>query len=61
MKKKLESIKMNLSLEKEFYDFLLDQAEADHLRTSTWVKQYLKKHLLKKNKTENMDETNERA
>ncbi len=41
---------MNLTLEKEFYDFLLEQAEQDYMRVATWTKQYLKKNLLPNNK-----------
>lgn len=61
LKKKLERIKMNLTLEKEFYDLLLEQAEADYMRTSTWVTRYLKQQLLKTNKTGKNVEQNEIA
>ena len=49
-RQKLERVKMNLSLEKEFYDFLLEQAEQDYMRVATWTMQYLKKNLLSNNK-----------
>lgn len=49
-RQKLERVKMNLTLEKEFYDFLLEQAEQDYMRVATWTKQYLKKNLLPNNK-----------
>ena len=50
MKKRKEQIvKMNLSLEQDFYELLQDRARKDYVRVSTWVKQYLKKGLLENN------------
>jgi hypothetical protein len=57
-KEKLERIKMNLCLEKEFYDLLLEQAQRDYMRVSTWTTQYLKKSLLGSNKKIKMVESN---
>lgn len=47
--KKKEMIKMNLSLEKEFFALLEKKAQEDYVRVSTWVKQFLMKSLLGKN------------
>ncbi len=60
-KEKLERIKMNLCLEKEFYDLLLEQAQNDYMRVSTWTTQYLKKNLLGSNKKINRVESNGKA
>ena len=54
MKKRKEQIvKMNLSLEQDFYELLQDRARKDYVRVSTWVKQYLKKGLLENNSDTN--------
>ena len=47
--KKNQIVKMNLSLEKDFYELLQANAKRDYVRVSTWTKQYLKKNLLDKN------------
>ena len=60
-KQKLERVKINLSLEKEFYDFLLEQAELDYMRVATWTKRFLKKNLLDKNKEFKSVSQNEQA
>jgi hypothetical protein len=44
------TIKMNLSLEKDFYDLLQANAKQDYVKVSTWVKQFLKRNLLDVNK-----------
>lgn len=41
-------VKMNLSLDKEFYELLQDKAEKDYVRVATWTKQYLMRNLLEK-------------
>ena len=43
-------IKMNLSLEKDFYELLQANAKRDYMLVSSWTKQFLKKNLLDKNK-----------
>jgi hypothetical protein len=48
MKKK--QVKLNLSLDDEFYQFLKKNAEHDFVKVATWTKQYLKRHLLQINK-----------
>ena len=50
--KKKEMVKMNLSLEKEFYELLQQKAQEDYVRVSTWTKQFLMKSLLGKNNGE---------
>ncbi len=49
MKKEKQIIKLNLSLEKDFYDLLKKKASGDYIRVSTWVKQFLMKSLIKNN------------
>jgi hypothetical protein len=50
MKKiKNEVVKMNISLEKDFYNLLQEKASKDYVRVATWVKQYLMKNLLDEN------------
>lgn len=46
-------VKMNLSLEKDFYEFLKLQAKNDYVRVATWTKQYLMRSLLGKNNDDN--------
>ncbi len=36
---------MNLTLNKEFYEKLQDFAEKDHLKVSTWTKQFLMRQI----------------
>lgn len=38
---KKKNIKMNLTLDAEFYHTLQDLAARDHLKVSTWTKQFL--------------------
>lgn len=40
-KEKKKNIKMNLTLNAEFYETLQDLAQRDHLQVSTWTKQFL--------------------
>ena len=47
--KKQQVVKMNLSLEREFFELLQEKAKKDYVRVATWVKQYLMKNLLEKN------------
>ena len=46
---KKQIVKMNLSLEKDFYVLLQEKARADYMRVSTWTKQLLMRSLLEKN------------
>jgi len=50
--KKQQVVKMNLSLEREFYELLQEKAKKDYVRVATWVKQYLMKNLLEKNNSD---------
>ena len=46
---KKQIVKMNLSLDKDFYVILQEKARADYMRVSTWTKQLLMRNLLDKN------------
>jgi len=50
--KKQQVVKMNLSLEQDFYELLQSHAKQDYVRVATWVKQYLMKNLLEKNNSD---------
>ena len=52
--KKQQIVKMNLSLEREFFELLQEKAKKDYVRVATWVKQYL----MKKKKKKNNDDSN---
>ena len=47
---KKENVKMNLTLSREFYEFLKEKSSQDYMKTATWVKRFLMKHLLAENK-----------
>ena len=49
---KKQIVKMNLSLEKDFYVLLQEKARADYMRVSTWTKQLLMRSVLEKNNDE---------
>lgn len=51
MKQKLqnstdESVKMNLTLSKMFYNVLKEHAQKDYAKPATWTKQFLMKNLM---------------
>lgn len=50
--KKTTNVKMNLSLERDFYELLQEKAKNDYVKVATWTKQYLMKCLLEKNNSE---------
>lgn len=50
--RKPQNVKMNLSLEKDFYELLQEKAKKDYVKTATWTKQYLMKKLLEKNNSD---------
>jgi hypothetical protein len=50
--KKTPNVKMNLSLDKDFYLLLQERAKNDYMRVATWTKQYLMKSLLEKNNSD---------
>jgi len=47
--KKQQVVKMNISLDRDFFELLQENARKDYVRVATWVKQYLMKNLLEKN------------
>ena len=47
--KNKQVVKMNISLERDFYLLLQEKANNDYVRVATWVKQYLMKNLLENN------------
>jgi hypothetical protein len=51
-RKQQQTVKMNLSIDKDFYGLLQDNARKDYMRVSTWVKQFLMKNLLEKNNSD---------
>jgi hypothetical protein len=50
--KKNQVIKMNLTLTREFYQLLQDNARADYMKVATWTKRFLMKSLLDRHKAE---------
>jgi len=42
---KKKNIKMNLTLKADFYETLQELAERDHLKVSTWTKQFLMRQI----------------
>ena len=60
-KQKLQKVKMNLTLEKEFFDLLQQQADEDFIKVATWTKRFLKKNLLTRNKPSQSLTENEHA
>ena len=53
-------VKMNLSLDRDFYDLLKANADRDYVRVATWTKQFLMKNLLEKNNSDSKCVTNKR-
>ena len=45
-------IKMNLTLTREFYQLLQDNARADYMKVATWTKRFLMKSLIEGPKAE---------
>lgn len=48
-----DNVKMNLTLPRGFYELLVRESDENYIKTATWVKQFLMKHLLNKHKQEN--------
>ena len=44
--KKKPMVKMNLTIDPEFYELLKENASLDYVKVSTWTKQFLMKSLL---------------
>ena len=49
MSKNKPTVKINLSLDKDFYDLIQRNAELNYVRPATWVKQQLMRSILGKN------------
>jgi len=48
----MDNVKMNLTLPKGFYELLQCESRRDFMKTATWVKRFLMKHLLVEHKKE---------
>ncbi len=48
-----DNVKMNLTLPRGFYELLVHKSDSDYMKTATWVKQFLMRHLLNQHKQEN--------
>ena len=59
MKTKSENVKMNLTVPKEFADLLTTKANNDYMKTATWVKRFLMKHLLQDGDKQDKNSINE--
>ncbi len=57
--KNQEIVKINLSLEREFYELLKAHAKKDYVKVATWTKQFLMKNLLEKNNSDSKCLTND--
>jgi hypothetical protein len=50
MKRKRKGVvKLNLTLSSEFYEVLVEKANADYMKTATWTRRFLMKSLDKNN------------
>ena len=47
-----QNVKLNLTLDRSFYQVLQKRAKQDYVATATWAKQYLMRHLLDKNNSD---------
>jgi len=52
-----QNVKMNLSLDRDFYELLKASAEKDYVKVATWTKQFLMKNLLEKNNCDSKCQT----
>lgn len=43
--RKIQNVKMNLTLPVEFYQVLKENAQNDYVKVATWTKQFLMKNL----------------
>lgn len=43
--RKIQNVKMNLTLSPEFYQVLKENARNDYVKVATWTKQFLMKNL----------------
>jgi hypothetical protein len=51
-KSQQDNVKMNLTLPRGFYELLVQESDKNYMKTATWVKQFLMRHLLNKHNTE---------
>jgi len=51
-KSEKDNVKMNLTLPAGFYQLLQHESKMDYMKTATWVKRFLMKHLLLEHKKE---------
>ena len=56
MNKNKPTVKMNLSLDKDFHDIIKRNADLNYVRPATWVKQVLMRSVLGKNNDDNIYE-----
>lgn len=49
MNKIKKNVKINISLDNEFYELIKEKASHDYMRVATWTKQFLMKNLLENN------------
>jgi len=54
------NVKINLSIDQEFFRLLQREAEKEHLKVSTFIKWFLNKHLLHQNKPAKCPTPNEK-
>lgn len=47
-----DTVRLNLSLSKEFFELLQQKSQHDYVQVGTWVKSYLMKNLLEGDKME---------
>lgn len=58
---KHKNVKINLTLDKEFYRLLQKKAKNDYMKVATWTKRFLMQNLLDKNNNDSKSLTqNER-
>ena len=47
-----DTVRLNLSLSKEFFELLQQKSQYDYVQVGTWVKSYLMKNLIEGDKME---------
>jgi len=47
-------VKLNITIDPEFYELLQQNASMDYVKVSTWTKQFLMKNLHKNDSTKNI-------
>lgn len=54
-----DNVKMNLTLPRGFYELLVHESDKEYIKTATWVRRFLMKHLLVKHNVESEGGTND--